>query len=64
MIVEARIFGEPVEHIRLELLDTKGLFTRKPDGETHWAYNPRGRGKSNAGYLFCFGIGPVRGRKT
>ncbi|HXN89062.1 MAG TPA: leucine-rich repeat domain-containing protein [Methylocella sp.] len=32
-IVETRIFGEPVEHVRRKLLETKGLFTRKPGGE-------------------------------
>jgi Leucine-rich repeat (LRR) protein len=32
-IVETRIFGEPVEHIRRRLLETKGLFAQNPGAE-------------------------------
>jgi hypothetical protein len=33
MIVETRIFGEPVEHVRRKLLETKGLFADQPGAE-------------------------------
>jgi hypothetical protein len=32
-IVETRIFGEPVEHVRRTLLATRGLFAEKPEAE-------------------------------
>ncbi len=32
-VVETRIFGESVEHLRHKLLETNELFTRKPDRE-------------------------------
>jgi hypothetical protein len=32
-IVETRLFGDPIERVRRTLLETEGLFTRKPDAE-------------------------------
>ena len=54
-IVETRLFGDPIERLRRTLLETKGLFPRKPDAEMPLrnllAYAAESRAKKGAAPL-------------